>query len=142
MSANAFSEWTKLFGDFKTPAVDVNQIIAQYRRNAETGSTVIQIFTESAQAIGRRQAEIARANAEQLLKASKDSMSQSSPENAASKQADFAKNMMDFNINGAREIAEMSTKAAQEVVDVVNKRFAEVFSEATACATSAKKKAA
>lgn len=147
MSSNPFADWTKMFGEFKSPAMDMNQIISQYRRAAETGSTVIQICSESAQAMARRNAEIMRSNAEQALKASKELMSNSSPEAAASKQADFAKTWLEYNVNSVRELMEMGTKSAQEAFDVVNKRVAEQmkeFSEAasSAAGSSSKKKAA
>jgi len=145
MASNPFSDWTKIFGDFKTPTVDVNQVIANYRRNAETSSAVIQILTESAQAVARRQAEILRSNAEQALKALKDISNHSTPETAASKQADFAKSWLEFNVNSLREIAEMGTKSTQEAFDVINKRVAEQvkeFSEVAGTTTHSKKKAA
>ncbi len=147
MSNNPFADVTKLFGDFKNPAVDLNQIIGQFRRNAETGSTVIQIATENAQALARRQAEILRSNAEHALKASKELMNNASPESAASKQADFAKTWLDYNVNSVRELMEMSTKSAQEAFDVVSKRVAEQMKElsdaaSSTASTSSKKKAA
>jgi phasin family protein len=144
---NPFADWSKMFGDFKAPGVDVNQVIAQYRRNAETGSTVIQIATESTQAFARRCAEISRSNAEHALKASKDMMSNATPEAAASKHADFAKNWLDYNVNSVRELAEMATKAAQEAFDALNKRATEQMKEFSEAAGSShhghgKKKAA
>lgn len=146
MSTNPFADMTKMFGDFKNPAIDMNQIIGQFRRNAETGSTVMQIATENAQALARRQAEIMRSNAEHALKASKELMSNASPETAASKQADFAKTWLDYNVNSVRELMEMSTKSAQEAFDVVSKRVAEQMKElsdaASSTTTSTKKKAA
>ncbi|HEU5046735.1 MAG TPA: TIGR01841 family phasin [Rickettsiales bacterium] len=142
---NAFTEWTKVFGDFKAPAIDVNQIISQYRRNAETTSNVIQIATASTQEIARRQAEILRSNAEQAIKATKEIASNATPENAAAKQADFAKNWLEYNVNSVRELVELGTKSAQEVFEVVNKHISEQvkeFSEAASAPSAAKKKAA
>jgi phasin family protein len=144
-TSSHFSDWSKFFGDFKTPTVDMNQIISQYRRNAEAASTVLQIFTESTQAIAKRQAEILRSNAEHALKASKDALSHSTPESAASKQAEFARSWFDYNATGAREIAEMSAKATQEAFDVMSKHVAgrvKEFSEAAGATTHSKKKAA
>lgn len=149
MATSSFADWTKtdwskLFGDFKAPSVDVNQIIGQFRRNAETGSTIIQIFTESAQANARHLAEIARSNAEHALKASKKLANQSSPESAAAEHADFVKTWLDFNVNSLRELAETSTKSTQEAFDVISKRVAEQVKEFsdTASAPHSKKKAA
>lgn len=147
MSNNPFADMTKMFGDFKNPAIDMNQIIGQFRRNAETGSTVMQIATENCQAQGKRVAEIMRSNAEHALKASKELMSNASPESAATKQADFAKTWLDYNVNSVRELMEMSTKSAQEAFDVVSKRVAEQMKEISDAASSTttsstKKKAA
>ena len=147
MTTNPLAEWTKMFGEFKTPAVDMSGIISQFRRNAETVSTVMQIASEGVQANARRNAEIFRSNAEHALKASKELMTNASPETAASKQADLAKTWLDYNVSSVRELMEMSTKSAQQAFDVVNKRVAEQmkeFSEAatTATAATSKKKAA
>jgi len=145
MSNNPFADWSKMFGDFKTPAVDFNQVISYYRRNAETGSAAMQLAVESVQAIARRQAEIIRSNAEQAMKVSKEIIGNASPENATAKQADFAKNMLEYNVNSAREIAEMSAKSAQEAFDLINKRIAEQvkeFSDVASTASQATKKKA
>ena len=145
MATTQFSDWTKMFGDFKTPTVDMNHLIAQYRRNAETSSAVMQIFTESAQASARHMAEIARSNAELAMKASKGAFNNSSPESAAAKHADFAKNWIEFNVNSMRELVETSTKSTQEAFDVISKRVAEQvkeFSDTASTATHTKKKAA
>lgn len=146
MTYNAFAEWTKVFGDFKTPAIDVNQIVSQYRRNTEAGSAVIQLATAATQKIARRQAEALRSNAEHALKASKELVSNSSPETAASKHADFAKNWLEYNVNSTREIIEYGAEYAQEVFEVVNKHISEQVKEFSDAASSAhhvsKKKAA
>ncbi|MEI7669205.1 MAG: TIGR01841 family phasin [Pseudomonadota bacterium] len=146
MAYNAFSEWTKIFGDMKAPSLDINNIVAHYRRNAETGSAVIQIATTSTQEIARRQAEILRSNAEHALKASKEIVGSGNPETAATKQADFAKNWFEFNVNSARELVELSTKSAQEVFDIVNKHVSEQVKELSEVAgthhNTSKKKAA
>lgn len=145
-SSSPFTEFTKMFGEFKNPAIDMNQIITQYRRDTETGSSIIQVFTESMQAMARRNAEIFRSNAEQMLKASKELMNNASPETAASKQADLAKSLLEYNVNSARELMEMGTKSAQEAFDIANKRVAEKMKEltdvASATGSSSKKKAA
>jgi len=147
MAYNAFADWTKIFGDFKAPhVIDFNQIVSHYRRNAETGSAVIQIATASTQEIARRHAEMLRSNAEHALKASKEIVSHSTPESAASKQADFAKHWLEYNVNSVRELVELSTRSAQEVFEVVNKHISEQVKEFSDAATSAphanKKKAA
>ena len=79
------------------------EIIAQFRRDAEALTGAVQILNESTQKNLRDLANLARSNAEHVLKASKEIMNHSSPENAASKQADFARSWFDTNTNGARK---------------------------------------
>jgi len=143
MATTTFSDWTKMFGDFKSPAVDVNQLIAQFRRDAEALTGAVQILNESTQKNLRDLANLARSNAEHVLKASKDIMNHSSPENAASKHADFTKSYIEYNVNGVREIFETSSKATQEAFDVLSKRAAEKVKDfSDVAAPHAKKKAA
>ena len=144
-STNPFADFTKMFGDFKAPTVNVEETIRLCKRNAEACSTVFQILTESTQTIAKRQTEILRSNAEQALKASKDIMNHPTPETAAAKQADYAKNWLDYNVNSLRELAEMSAKSMQEAFDVINKRVTEQmkeFSEVAGSAAHASKKKA
>ncbi len=147
MTYNAFADWTKIFGDFKAPNVlDFNQFVSHCRRNAEASAAVAQITGSSLREIADRQLALIRSNAEHSLKASKEFVSQSSPESAASRQADFAKNWLEYNVNGVREIVELGTRSAQEVFEVVNKHISEQVKEFSDAATSAqhhnKKKAA
>jgi phasin family protein len=138
MANTVFSEWTKLFTDFKPSSVDMNQVMALYRRNVETGSAVIQIATESAQKIARRNAELVRSNTERALNASKELLNPSSSnQNRISRQADLARNWWEYNINALRELMELSSKSTQEAFDVLNKRFAEQRDFSNAAQTTA-----
>ena len=74
--ADFFKAWT----DFKVPAFDVNTVLAAQRKNMEVFSAANQVIAESVQAISRRQAEVLRANVENVLKASKDIWSNKAPE--------------------------------------------------------------
>lgn len=141
-----FPDFTKFFSEFKNPAVDFSQIVAQARRNAETLATVFQITTEGVQRQFEIINKISRSNGEHALKASKELSGATAPQQIASKQAEFAKTWIDYNVNALREIAELSTKSAQEAFDVVNKRVAEQYREfsdaASNTAQNLKKKAA
>ncbi len=140
----SMADWKKNFGNFKAPTLDVNQLISHYRRSAETRSAVIQILTESARVVARRQAECLRSNAEHALKASKEALNHSPSKSPASRQADFAKDWLDFNVKSLREIAEISTKSMREAFDIINKRIAEQSKEFVHAASShsSEKKAA
>jgi len=143
---SAVADWKKNFINFKTPVVDVEHLISHYRRSAETSSAVIQILTESARVVARRQAECLRSNAEHALKASKEVLNHSTSKSPASSQSDLAKSWLDCNVESLREITEISTKSMWEAFDVINKRIAEQSKEVVDVASStlhsAEKKAA
>lgn len=138
-----FTDFFKNADSFKN-LVDFNQLFSSQRRNIEAMSAVNQIAVESAQAISRRQAEIARENVENALKTSKDLLSGSSPETSLSKNADAVREFFENSLANFREVTEMVTKSSFEAFDVLNKRAAESMEELSKASASgsAKKKAA
>jgi phasin family protein len=144
--SGSVADWKKNFVNFKTPVVDVEQLIAHYRRSAETSSAVIQILTESTRIIARRQTEYLCSNIEHALKASKEVLNHSTSKSPASRQADFARSWLDLNVKNLKEITEISTKSMREAFDVINKRVAEQSKEfvdiASSTSHSSEKKAA
>ena len=86
-----------------------------------------------------------RGDVEQALKASKDMLTNGSPEGNAAKQADFARSALENTVNNLREVSEMVTKSSFEAFDVLNKRAAESLEEISsvagrAASTAGKKK--
>lgn len=148
---NPFADMFKGFTDYKAPtmpsmpSLDVNQLMNVSRRNAEAVSAAGQTIAESAQAITRRQAELARAQVEKILKTTKDMLVNGSPEINTTKQVEFAKTLFESSLNNLREVSELVTKSGFEVFDVLNRRASESIGEistATAPATGSKKKTA
>lgn len=128
---------------FKNP-YDFNQIFSTQRRNIEALSAANQVVVESAQAISRRQAELARENVEESLKASKDLMSSGSPEAGLAKNVDLAKSFFESALSNLREITETVTKSGFEAFDILNRRAAESLDELSSAGSKAasKKKSA
>ncbi len=144
---NPYTDFMKQFSEFKTPSIqafDVNQVLNYGRRNAEAYSAAGQALAESAQAITRRQAELARAQVEKLLKTTKDMLVNGSPEINTGKQVELAKTIFESQLNNLREVSELVTKSGFEVFDVLNKRASESIEEMTnvAATPATKKKAA
>jgi phasin family protein len=148
---NPFADMMKTFSEFKAPTlgalptVDVNQMMASSRRNAEACTAAGQAMSESVQAIARRQAELARAQVEKLLKTTKDMLVNGSPEINTTKQVELAKTMFESSLNNVREVCELVSKSNLEVFDKLNRRASESIEELTGAATSttsSKRKAA
>jgi len=64
-----------------------------------------------------------------LLKTTKDMLVNGSPEINTSKQAEFAKAMIEQCMSDLREVSELYTESGFEAFDVLNKRAAESFEE-------------
>jgi phasin family protein len=140
--ANPYADMMKSWTEYKTPsmpAFDMTQMMAYGRRNAEAMSAAGQALAESSQAITRRQAELARAQVEKLLKTTKDMLVNGSPEINTTKQVELAKSLFESSLNNLREVGELVTKSGFEVFDVLNKRCSDSIEEIS---SSSKKKAA
>ncbi len=139
---NPFADMMKTFSEYKAPSfssmpsVDVNQLMASGRKNAEACSAAGQAVAESAQAIARRQAELARAQVEKLLKTTKDMLVNGSPEINTTKQVELAKTMFESSLNNLREVSELVTKSGFEVFDVLNRRASQSIEEITGATTA------
>jgi phasin family protein len=143
---NPFTDMFKNSTDMFKNSFDYNQLLTTGRRNMEAASEASQAVVENVQAISRRQAEIARANVEGALKASKEIFTSGTPETNLSKQAAFAKNSFEAAVANLREVSEMAAKSCFEIFDVISNRAAESLEEVSkasgAAAPASKKKSA
>lgn len=121
----------KAFGEFKAPSVDMSGWLSTGRKNAEAFSAVNQMMIESMQAVTRRQTEIMQENVEGLLKATKDLLTNNSPEMNTQKQADFTRSAYENSVSSAREISEMISKSCMDAFDLINKRTSQSIQEVT-----------
>lgn len=143
-TTNPYADMMKFWSDYQTPhmpAFDISQAVSFSRRNAEAVTAAGQALSESAQAISRRQAELARAHVEKLLKTTKDMLVNGSPEINTTKQVELAKTVFESSLNNLREVSELVAKSGFEVFDVLNKRASESIEEMTASAPTKKKTA-
>ena len=109
---------------------DMNQFTNTYRRNVETVTAISQSIMEGAQAMARRQTELTQSNAQTLMSATRDMMSNTSaPETNISRQANLAKTMMECTLNNVREITEMATKCNVEAFSKLQERASESLEE-------------
>lgn len=130
------------FADMFKNTLDFNQFLSTGRRNVEAVSAANQVVVESAQAITRRQAEVARANIENALKVSKEIMTSGTPESNINRQSDLMKAFFENTLTNLREVSELVTKSSFEAFDVLNRRAAESLEEISSSSASSKKKSA
>jgi len=140
---NPYADAMKFWSEFKAPqlpAFDASSVVSFNRKNVEAATAASQALTESVQAITRRQAELARAQVEKVLKTTKDMLTGGSPEVNTSKQVELAKAIFENSLSNIREVSELATKSGFEVFDVINRRAAEGLDEITSIASKPAKK--
>lgn len=130
-NANPFADYdfTKVWADFPIPALDADVIVAAHQRNLEALSAAGRVAVEGMQAVTRRQAEIVRDAMEQTAAAAQELAKPAKPEDKLVQQAKFAKAALQTGLDNARELTGLAAKAANEAVDVVNRRFVEGLDE-------------
>lgn len=140
---NPFADAFKAFSNFQNfqqnPNANFRDVFNAGRRSVEVMTAANQAVAEGAQAVIRRQVEIAQKNAEGAIDLFKEVATSKSPEASIAKQAEFARNVFENSVATSRELWEIASKAIGEASEIVNKHVVSSVEEAT---KTAKKSAA
>jgi len=130
-SANPFAEYdfTKVWGDFKVPAFDVEALMAAQQRNFDAMSVAGKLAVEGFQLVAQRQAEFVRDAVEQTTEAAQEYAKLAKPEDKLAQQAKYAKTAFQTGLDNMRELGGLMSKTATDAADVMNKRFVEGLDE-------------
>lgn len=120
---NPFAEAMKFFSNFQVPALNYKDAFNAGRKNVEALTAANQAVAEGAQAVIRRQVEIAQSNAEGALNLMKEVYASKSPEASIAKQAEFAKKVFESSLANTRELVEMASKSGAEAAEIISKQF-------------------
>jgi phasin family protein len=134
---NPFGDYMKMFGEVKSPSMDMNALFSIGRRNAEAMSAATSVMAESMQSATQQQAENVRGHVERVLKTAKEMMVGGSPEINTSKQTELAKMLFESSVKNFRETSEIMTKSLFEASDVLNRRATESMEEMNKVAKAA-----
>jgi phasin family protein len=129
VNGNNFFDVTKVMGDFRVPALDVEAVVASQRKTIEALTQANQLAVEGVQAVARRQVEIARQAIEEYTSFFREIAQPGTAEEKIAKQAEAVKGALEKGLSNARELTAMVTKANAEAFDVLNKRVAEGLDE-------------
>jgi len=136
---NAWSNWPNWqnwsnmadLGKSSAKFMDYGRLRQTASRNAEAVTGAHQVALECVQAIARRTNEVMQENAKQSWECFRDSCSSKSAEDAQYKNSDYFSCLLQNCCGNAREVTEITAKAAVEIVDLWNKRATEAISEWT-----------
>ena len=87
------------------------------------------VAVEGAQAVARRQIEIARETLEDVSSLLRDFAQPASAEERIAKHTEYAKQFIEKSVSHGREITLLATKAGTEAADVLRKRASEGLDE-------------
>ena len=120
---------TKMIADFRFRAFDVEALMACQRRNIEALTQANQLTVEAAQAVARRQIEIARQTLEDMSALLRDLVQPGSTEDRIAKNTEYAKQILEKSVSNGREITLLATKAGTEAADVLHRRACQGLDE-------------
>ena len=131
-------DFTKIAGEFKMPAVNVETVVETARKNFAVLTSANTAAVETIKTIAQRQGDMVRAAMEDLSKHGSEVLAAATVEEKAIKNIEFAKKAYETAIANAKEIGDMVGKSQAEAFDALNARVTELTEEVKA-ALAAKK---
>ena len=125
-------DFTKIAGEFKMPAVNVETFVETGRKNFAALTTVGTATVETMKTIAQRQGDMFRAAMEDASKHGSEVLAAATVEEKAAKQIDFVKKSYDVAVANTKELADLYTKSQAEAFETLNARIAELTDEVKA----------
>ncbi|HEX6840299.1 MAG TPA: phasin family protein [Stellaceae bacterium] len=119
----------KAFAGLAFPGFDVDSLAAAQRKNLEAFTQANQLAVEGAQAIARRQVELARQVMDEASAVMRDWTQPAAPEEQVAKNVELVTQAFEKSVANARELTELVAKANTDTFNVIHKRIAEGFEE-------------
>lgn len=137
------SEFLKFFESYQHPVLDMKSIMETQRKNMQALSQAQQLALQACQTLGQRQGKILSQMVEDNSVLAREVLSEGTPEEKISKNAEVFKHVYERTINSMQEFSKLLGQCGQEASDIINKRVAATMSEIQdAIEKSQRKKAA
>ncbi|NQU62352.1 MAG: TIGR01841 family phasin [Rhodospirillales bacterium] len=127
--ANIAEEFAKFADKYKVPGLDTAAIADAQKRNVEALTAANKAAAEGMQALATRQGEILNQTLETAKKAMDKLGKAATPEDAATKQAEYAKDVFKTALATSQELSEMAVKSNTEALKAITTRIAEGLGE-------------
>ncbi len=113
----------------QVPSMDTSMVANAQRKNYEAMAAASQALVEGAQAVARRQAELAREAFDTAGQVAKQMSASKSVEENLGKQAELMKQSYEMAVSNLRELTELSAASNRKAADVLSARFCEGLQE-------------
>ena len=120
--------FTKLAQDLKLPRVDTERLIEAHRKNIDALARSAEAASEGAKSLAVKQREIVE-EAIRETSAMVREFKLESPQDAAAKQAEFARKAFEAAVRNTRDVAELVQRSSTDALKVIQDRMKESFEE-------------
>ena len=125
-------DFSKIAGEFKFPALNVESIVEANRKNLAAVTSASTSAVESLKTIAQRQGDMVRAALEDLSKHGSEVLAAATIEEKAAKQIDFVKKSYETAVTNSKELADLYSKGHTDALTALSARVAEVTEEVKA----------
>ena len=122
------SMFTKLAQDLKLPRVDTERLIEAHRKNIDALARSAEAASEGAKSLAVKQREIVEEAIRETSAMVRD-FKLESPQDAATKQAEFARKAFEAAVRNTRDVAELVQRSSTGALKVIQDRMKDSFEE-------------
>lgn len=128
--SESFVDMFKQFGEqLKMPTVDVDKIIDHHRRNLQTLEKTAKAATDGASSLMAKQREILQETLREVSEMAQNFRAGANPQDAMTKQAEFARRSFETALKNASEMADVVRKSSTETIEILRDRIKEAMEE-------------
>lgn len=126
---NPFGDFDTMFKQMKLPGLDMDAMMAAYRKNVEAVTAATRVANEGMLALVKRQAEIVRDALEQMRVVGTELSSVKDAKELAERQTEIAQQTFDKAATNMKELADMMTKANSASLEIIQARMNDGLAE-------------
>ncbi|WP_157640222.1 phasin family protein [Lamprocystis purpurea] len=134
---NPFGDFETIFKQMKIPGLDMDAMMAAYRKNVEAVTSATRVANEGMLALVKRQAEIVKDALEQVRVVGTELSSAKDAQELAARQAEIAKQTFDKAAANMKELADMMTKSNTASLEIIQTRMNDGLAELQSLMTKA-----
>lgn len=127
--AKAAGEFVKMAGRYQVPGLDVDTLVEAQGRNLEALNAANQAAAEGVRAFAKRQAEIVQQSLDAVKGAFDQLGKAGTPQEAAAKQAEIAKDAFAQAVKNTQELTDLATESNAKAAQAITGRIAEGMDE-------------
>lgn len=128
-TTNPFRELEEMLKQWKVPGIDLDGMMASYRKNMDALNEAGRVATEGVKALAERQTQIMRDAMETIRGATAELTAAKDPQDFAAKQAEVAKQAFEKASANLKDLADLVVKSNTASFEVIQARMNQGLAE-------------